>query len=146
MTSKAAQIAAALAARLAQVTTTGGYETDVGLTVYRGRRNTEPGPHITLYEGEDTAKEQSLKAVVHLTQVYVAEAVDTCDPDNPNDRAHQILSDLKRAVFGSDQTLGGLVKTIEYRGRLIGTREEGQDYCFASIRFAVEYVEDLKAP
>lgn len=146
MTSKAAQIATALAARLTQVRTTNGYETNVGQTVYRGRRNVEPSTHTTLYEGEDTAKEQSLKAVVHLTQVYVAEAVDTCDPNNPNDRAHQILSDLKRAVFGSDQTLGGLVKTIEYRGRLIGTREEGQDYCFASIRIAVEYVEDLKAP
>ena len=146
MTSKAAYIATALAARLAQVRTTNGYETNVGQVVFRGRRNTEPGPHITLYEGEDTVKEQTLKAMVHLTQVYVAEAVDACDPDNPNDRAHQMLSDLKRAVFGSDQTLGGLVKMVEYRGRLIGTREEGQDYCFASIRFAVEYVEDLKAP
>lgn len=146
MTSKAAQIATALAARLSQIRTTGGYETDVGQTVYRGRRNVEPGTHTTLYEGEDTVKEQSLKAMAHLTQVYVAEAVDACDPNNPNDRAHRILSDLKRAVFGSDQALGGLVKTIEYRGRLIGTREEGQDYCFASIRFAVEYVEDLKAP
>lgn len=146
MTSKAAQIATALAARLTQVRTTNGYETNVGQVVFRGRRNTEPGPHITLYEGEDTVKEQTLKAMTHLTQVYVAEAVDTCDPDNPNDRAHQMLSDLKRAVFGSDQTLGGLVKMVEYRGRLIGTREEGQGYCFASIRFAVEYVEDLKAP
>ena len=79
-----------------------------------------------------------------------------CDPDNPNDMAHQIISDIKKAVFSNtdatrvDTTMGtvsfgGRVKSVHYRGRDIGPRTDGVPIVFAVVHIDVVYVEQLSA-
>ena len=142
----AAEIAQAVSARLAVITKANGYATDCGVRVYRGRRrlDAEAPPCVVVAELEDTVLEQTMKGSLHLSQVYAIEAhAETTDPDNPNDLCHQMLFDLKRAVFGPKESLHTNVRKIEYRGRTIGPRDEGTALVFASIRIAVEYAEKL---
>lgn len=142
----AAEIAQALSTRLSAITKVNGYHTDCGSTVYRGRRrlDAESPPCIVIAELEDTVMEQTQKGSVHLSQVYAIEAhAETTDPDHPNDLCHQMLFDLKRAVFRPTATLHTNVRKIEYRGRTIGPRDEGTTLVYASIRIAVEYAEKL---
>lgn len=141
----AAEIAQALSTRLSVITKANGYATDCGVTVYRGRRrlDAEAPPCIVIAELEDTVLEQTMRGSLHLSQVYAIEAhAETDDPDNPNDICHQMLFDLKRAVF-QPTSLHTNVRKIEYRGRTIGPRDEGTALVFASIRIAVDYTERL---
>ncbi len=144
------QVAAALAARLATITTANGFITDIGTKVFRGKKALEESdaPCVVLVEGNDHPKEQTRKGL-HLTQTYFFEAHDVCDPDHPNDKAHDMLEDLMRVVFSDDATafsaLGGLVKSMQYKGRTIGTREDGAAVVFAGIQIDVEYAQALGA-
>lgn len=73
-------------------------------------------------------------------------AYDACHPDHPNDKAHLLIKDLKRAIFADGVTLGGNVLRVEYRGRDIGPRGDGVEIVCASVEIAVKFVEDLANP
>lgn len=146
--SKAKDIGTALSARVAEISVANGYLTDSGARVFRGKRRLAETdvPCTTLVEGSDAVVDQTLK-LVKLNQRYIFEGHGPCDADNPNDMAHDILADLKRAIFaGADRTLGGLVLKIEYVGRTIGAREDGVDLVFASVEVDVVYTESLQEP
>lgn len=145
--SKASTIAAAISARLATITVANGYSTDIGLTVFRGRRKLDEShiPCAVLVEGDDridAAKRDEVKTV----QQYFIEGHAECDPDNPNDTAHLILADIKRAVFGGDTTFGNTVRNLNYAGRSIQPREDGLAIVSASIEIGAEFVEQLSNP
>lgn len=144
--SKAKDLAAAIAAVLATVTTANGYATDIGTKVYRGKRriDVDDVPCCVLVEGNDTVNDER-KQEVKLLQRYIVEAQVQCDPDNPNDAAHDVIADLKRALW-KDPTLGGLVKQVHYKGRAMGPREDGENVVFAGIHFDCEWVENLSQP
>jgi hypothetical protein len=145
------QVAAAWADRLATITTANGFLTNIGNTVFRGKRAIDESevPCITLVEGNDHPKSQTRKSL-QLTQTYFFEAHDVCDADHPNDKAHDMLEDLMAVVFsGGDSAftvLNGLVKSIEYKGRTIGAREDGGTTVFAAIQIDVEYAQTLGRP
>lgn len=143
----ARDVAAALAARLGQITKANGYHTDIGLRVYRGRRKLDMAkiPCVVLGEGDDEVQANSLRNA-NIKQTYVFEALHACDPDNPNDTAHDLIEDLKRAIFSGDTTFGRTVRSLEYRGRLISPREDGAALVAASIEITAGFVEDLTAP
>lgn len=145
--SYAKDLAAAIAERLAEITTTNGFLTNIGATVYRGRRALakDAPPCVVLVEGDDLVREQS-GLHVKLDQVYVLEGFTACDPDNPNDAAHDIIADLKRAIFAGDRTFNRLVRGLHYRGRTIGVRADGQAVVSANIEIAVEFAENLATP
>lgn len=150
--SKAHEIALALQALLERVRPENGYETNVGRLVFRGRKALDEEEHLpctVLAEGNDSVQGDTITKA-KIEQRYFLEAHDVCDPDNPNDKAHQIIADLKRAVFTSARDrstpLGGVALAVRYRGRTIGAREDGGNTVFAGIEIAVEYVEDLTNP
>lgn len=145
--SKAADIASALADRLAGISIENGYLTDMGLRVYRGKQRLDESniPCSVLVEGDDETQEQD-DADVRLYQGYLIEGHAECDPDNPNDTAHLIISDLKRAIFSGDLRIGGLVSGIRYKGRVIDPREDGLKLVSAAIEIDVNYSEDLANP
>lgn len=140
----AQDIANWLTEKVGAISTANGYHTNVGARVFRGRRRLDDDtpPCTVIAELEDTVIEQTQRGLVHLQQVYAIEAHDVCDPDHPNDKCLLIIQDLKKAVF-QDPTMGRLVKKIAYRGRTIGPRDEGNSLCFAAIRIAVDYAENL---
>lgn len=147
--SSAPAIASELASRLAQITVANGYVTNIGSKVFRGKRKIEDSavPCAVLIEAEDMVEDRPGRLpAAQITQRYVLGGYEQCDPDNPNDMAHSIIRDIKRAVFPGDGNLGGKVRAVKYRGRDIGPRTDGQPIVFAVVEIDIEYVEDLTNP
>jgi hypothetical protein len=155
--SKASEVALAIDAILKTITVANGYQTDIGNTVFRGKLKIaeDDVPCVVLDEGGDKIKADASNAnmpgniklkPVLLLQRYHVSGHTTCDTDNPNDAAHLMLEDIKRAIFGGDRTLGGAVRNIYYVGRDIGRREDGLALVAAVVAFDCEFAEDLTSP
>ncbi len=151
--SKASELAAAVFARVSSITIANGYSTDIGLKVYRGKKTADAveAPLAFIVEGDDDALDQKgIEARVKIQ--YAIEGHTACDPENPNDAVHAIVADLKRAIFGGDRTYGGIVRgnnggnSIEYKGRVVGEREEGASIVGAAILVSFEIMENLANP
>ncbi len=149
--SLASELSAAIKTRLQGITIANGYNTDIGLRVFAGRGsiNIEEVPCIVLVEEDESVEEQS-GTQARVVLPYTIEAHDACDPLNPNDKAHLMLADLKRAIFAGDRTFGGkLIKPkdgLQYTGRSIEVRPDGVKLVAASITIEVRYVENLSEP
>lgn len=147
---RAGDIATELAARLSRIRLADGFETDIGRDVKRGRRKLpadDAPPCVVMFEGDDTPTDRPGRIpLVLVQQAYVFDAFDKCDPDNPNDQAHKMIRDLKRAIFAGDATLGGKVSKVMYIGRDIGPRPDGAALVQARVMIVIEYVEDLTNP
>ena len=59
------------------------------------------------------------------------------------DKAHDIIADLKRAIFSGDMTFGGPVRKVEYKGRAIVTREDGFNAVAAAVSIDLTFSENL---
>lgn len=153
---KASAIAEHLAGILGTIRTANGYRTNIGATVFRGRlkHDEDRVPYAVLIEGEDRASDHRDVKDVKVAQDYVLGGYVMCDPDNPNDAAHDVIKDIKKAVFTSDlawqapapgaRGIGqGRVKALQYRGRDIGPRADGKNIVFAVVHITVEFAEDL---
>ena len=134
---------------LKTITVSNGYETDIGLRVFRGKLKHDEDlvPYSTLIEGEDRPTEQGLNEVVNQQQ-YAVGAYVACDPDNPNDAAHAAIRDIRRAIFKRGDgparaRLGNRVKEVRYLGKDIGPRADGRAIVFAVVHFEVTFVESL---
>lgn len=149
MSSKASDIALVIAGRIADITVANGYNTDIGLRVYRGRMslNTKDLPCAVMVEDADSVLETK-GTKVRVKQRYIIEGHDNCDPEQPNDKAHEILQDIKKAIFGGDLSFEGALRPndIEYAGRSISAREDGTSICAASVDIDVTFVEELTDP
>lgn len=149
--SKASDIAAAITARLAQISIANGYHTDIGLRVFRGKRDLdEPdAPCCVLVESDDSVAPASASrnTKVIITADYAIEALLACDPDHPNDAAHLAITDLKRALFNGDPSYGKLInKGLAYTGRVIEPRESGSGLVGVQVKVQAEFVEELMNP
>lgn len=148
----AEQIAAEVSRRVATCTKAQGAETDLAAQVYLGRIKITDDeiPCVTIIEGPDDVARTRTRTEYELAQVYTLYAYVPCDPSHPNTAAHAAIRDLKRAIFRTDgkpdQRLGGNVLSVEYQGREIGPRADGQAYVVGAIRFAAQYVEDVANP
>ena len=153
---RARDIALYLDGLLAGISKANGFETDIGLQVFRGKRRIDDTavPCAVLLEGEDNPESAQGDASQVVVQSYVLGGYAECDPDNPNDRAHEIISDIKRALFQitdptreeqirGTTTFGGRVKSVSYRGRDIGPRADGVPIVFAVVHIDVKFVERL---
>jgi hypothetical protein len=146
----AGEVSAEIKTRLLFIRTANGFETEIGRDVMMGRRKI-PGddkpPCTMVLEGQDDVQDQpSRMPTVLVQQQYVIDGFDTCDPDNPNDKANAMIRDIKRAIFKDGATFGGKVKKVSYLGRDIGPREDGVALVQARVLVGVEFVEDLANP
>lgn len=149
MLQSAELIALEISSRLAAIRVANGCETDIGATVYRGKRKVEDdaAPCAVLVEGADTVTDRPGKLpAAKIEQGYVLGGYVPCDADNPNDAAHALIRDLKRAIFKDGGTFGGKVVSVNYKGRDIGPRTDGVAIVFALIEISVTYVESLVNP
>lgn len=146
---QASVLAIEIAARVATITIANGFHTDIGLNVLRGRRRIDDHqvPCVVVVEGLDTPTAgPGRMATAEINQSYMLIAYHACNPDHPNDKAHDLIKDLKRAIFKDGVTLGGAVPRVEYKGRDIGPRGDGVGIVCASIEIAVKFVEELTNP
>lgn len=146
--STADKIAAELAARLAQITIANGYQTDIGLRVYDGRRNLDEThmPCVVMVEDDDDPA--GMQAPNGKTSMpWLLEGHTACDPDHPNAAGRKIVADLKKAVFSGDLTFGDKrAVACRYGGRAIAPRADGLALVSASVTIVVDVVENLAAP
>lgn len=145
--SKADDIAKAITARVQTIRVEAGFHTDIGVRVYRGKTNVaeQDLPCAVLVEADDRVRDYKRREV-KLLQRYIIEAGAPCDVDNPNDTAHKMIADVKRALFGGDVTFGGLVRELIYEGRAILPRERGSAFVGAVVEIDCEIHEDLANP
>lgn len=143
-----------LAARVATISEANGFETDIGLLTMRGRRRIDQQqlPCAVIIERPDEPGDQK-QGKVKIVQKYIVEGHAACDAANPNDMAHRIISDIKRAVFKGQLTIDGRLaanghKAFEllYVGRNIAPREDGQAVVSAAVELSITYVEELSNP
>lgn len=140
-------VALALEARLAGITRAAGAETDIGKSRFRGRVDVADSdvPCLVVIEGEDKV-DSSRGSEVKLVQRYALVGYDKCDPAHPNDAAHRMLRDIKKAVFDLRADWGKQVKTVEYVGRAIGKRADSVPIVMAVVEIDITFVEDLASP
>ncbi len=150
--STANDIALAVSARLATISVANGYNTDIGLKSYRGRKRLDKThmPCTVLIERDDQPTGQSLQKLpqVKVKQKYVLEGHAFCNADNPNDMGHKIIADLKKAIWSNPFTYGADQRaiTLMYEGKSIAPREDGIDVVAAAVEISVEFVEYLSNP
>ena len=156
---RARDVALHINSLLANIRLVNGYETDIGLRVFRGKRKVadQEVPCAVLLEGEDKPLSTQGEASQNIVQSYVLGGYVECDPDHPNDAAHKIISDIKRALFTlpadatraeqitGTTTFGGKIKNVTYKGRDIGPRADGVPIVFAVVHIDVQFVEQLSA-
>lgn len=140
-------------ARLQGILATNGSETNIGTTVFMGRRKIladEEAPCIIVTESGDDLEDEAGRyrsALVKVSVEYQIDGYDACDPDNPNVKAHAMIRDIKRAIFkGGDRTMGGKTVSVSYRGRDIGPRPDGAAFVMVRVTIRVSYAEDLANP
>jgi hypothetical protein len=147
--SVANDIAMSVADRIGGITKANGFATDIGLKVMRGRRRLDEKslPCSVIVEREDKVLDNR-PGQVKLAQPIIIEGHAACDADNPNDVGHQIIADIKKAVFASKLTYGTdqRVIIVNYVGRSIAPREDGVAVVSAAVEVSVEFVENLAAP
>ena len=149
---KPKDIAIVLTNILKQITTANGYNTDIGHRVFRGRLKLDDDkiPCVVIGEEDDQVTDRvNYGKNVSITQGFVIDAYVRCDPDNPNDAAHDVIEDLKKALFTGQSNanpagaLAPHVRTLKYIRRHIGPRPEGADFVLGSITIETAYVETL---
>lgn len=144
---RASDIEEHLTSRLALITVENGYNTDIGLArVYRGKRKIDDAqvPCAVLLTGEDTVSDTAADGRdVKVQQDFVLGGYSECDPDNPNDMAHKIVKDIKKAIWSEGQRLGFKVQKLEYLGKDIGPRADGVPIVFAVVHIRVSFAENL---
>lgn len=139
-------------ARVTAIRTANGAETDIGASVFRGRRKVDESmmPCVSVIESTDDVLDEAGTTEYAIGNRYLLFAYLTCDPNNPNVAAHAAIRDLKRAIFRTagrpDATWGRLVKNVKYRGKDIGPRADGAAFVLAAIEFEVFTVEDVADP
>ena len=146
-------VASEILSRLAGVTVALGYETDVGASVFAGRKRIDDDqiPCVVLIEGGDVPSRSGPSRTSHkVVQHYVLQAYLACDPNAPNTAAHKAIRDLKRAIFRTagkpDPTWNGKVSEVRYLGRDIGPRSDGSAFVVAVIEIEIDFVEDVANP
>lgn len=145
-------VAEEVASRLAAVTVAQGGETDLGLSVLRGRIHVDDTmlPCVSVIETGDSPEHRGNAARVVTTADFVIFAYLACDPMHPNLAAHKALRDLKRAIFRTggqpSRDWGRKVQDVKYRGYEIGARSDGAAFVAVGLKVAVDFVEDLANP
>lgn len=146
---QASALAAEIEARIERISIANGFNTDIGVRILRGRRRIDDDqvPSVVIAEGLDSPTPGPGRLpTAEVSQTYMLISYHECDPDHPNDQAHLMIKDLKRAIFHDGVTLGGKVPRVKYAGRDIGPRADGVGIVCASIEIAVSFVEDLSNP
>lgn len=152
---QALQILDAVVSRVKLITKANGYCTDAGKEIFKGRVQLfeqDELPAITILEGDEQVLDRSYEKTKLRYELSITGAA-KATPKNPLDSAHELLGDLKKALFPTDalkdtgfDRLNGLVTKFEYNGRSMAAREDGSKTSYCTVFIAVEYVETPGTP
>lgn len=149
-----ARIRAALATRLQTIRQSAGFNTDMGLAVYRGRgaytlQDLETGPALNLYSaGEEFVDRSANQQRLALTVTIEAFSAYTDDADGVADL---LLADIKAAVLSADQptltdATGPLGQRLEYVSAAVDLPDPGQQMVMVTVTLRIPYFELYGSP
>lgn len=152
MTTRRQQIIAALEARLAQITTANGFQTNAGQHVFLGKDPEDLfGDELTrvpccaLNEGEAVV-EQKIGTHYRVSLPIVVCGITNAQPDAPSTAGNALLADLTTALWpeaaerGVDNDdIGGLAISWQYTGDEIFPRGPGRTFTVAMVTGILEF-------
>lgn len=149
-----ARIRDVLVARLQTIRQIAGFNTDLGLAVYRGRgayalQDLATGPAVNLYAtGEEfhAAMGNQQRLALNIT----VEAFSAFDPD-ADAVADELLADIKAAVLSAAQptltdATGPLGQRLEYVSSAVDLPNPGEQMVSVAVTLRVPYFERYGAP
>jgi hypothetical protein len=143
----AKDISIAVSERLLNIRLANGYNTECGTRVFRGRRRLDESVVPCIIIAEINSKfVDGTRTNVRVTTRYVIEGHSICDPNDPNDVGHDIVGDIKKAIFNGDLRFGGDVRSISFVSQNIAPREDGVSIVSASVEVDLVFSEDLSSP
>lgn len=154
--SRRLQIIEALKARVEQITTANGFNTDAGEHVFVNELPTfgkdDPPVAIVMLVREDHIGDLQLGNIPLILPIdFVALAAPTLD--EPWKAVEQVLADIKTAIELEDRSLGGLLTggRNNPEGLMRGTtepfyRQNGSEVAGTLITYAATYAEAWSAP
>ncbi|MDT0635099.1 hypothetical protein [Spectribacter hydrogenoxidans] len=149
----ALQVLEAIRDRLKAIDGSGDFTFNVGERVYLGRLFLNPNdiPGISVLEDDDPFEVEDNGTRYKETGTYRVQGVVAADDDNPLKAGHQLLADMKRALFlapnGPEfEKLGDVPTSMTYTGRQVFQREDGQRHCEAHLFLTVAHFETWGDP
>ena len=118
MSSAPEQSLSAIETRLKAIKRADGYNTDAGYNVKQGELTIDPVsddfPVITILSGDEDTEHLTGRSYRNEREFNIEGY--TNDPDAPTAAILQLEADIKQAIEQADETLGGIVHYIDYRG------------------------------
>ena len=134
---------------LQQILIANGYVTDAGLNVYLDMSQldeTGEYPAININEALD-----SNQSGLHLDRAKInlpisVEAFNKCTPANANDLGHDLIGDIKQALFSHVKAEPANYEKMTYVSANIAQRENGTGLVSVNVLVDVIYQEYLPQP
>lgn len=150
----ARQVLAAMAERLSVIRRADDYNTDAGYHVFEGRLYLDEDddlPALSIIENLQAATTAQVDGTqVRETTAYEIQGLIACEPNRPLIEGHQLLADIKRALFRhpSGPAFETLIDgaTINYVGRQVFQRMESARYCEVHVLLEVTHIERYGDP
>lgn len=149
--SMGARVATVLLERLGTITQKNGFTTNMGENVFWGR--VSPPRHAQFvglfeFEEDEVLTPPKLDSTVQLRVPYIIEAQAECDPEAPNAMGHDLVADIKRAVWGLDPVhlFPDGVNAVEYKGKKILPIDVGTKRVVVEVRLQITMMECLASP
>lgn len=142
MSAVARQAIAAIITRLQAIQIAAGYNTNAGSRVYLGVRgfdaNSNTFPLLSVFSGTERAERLTAGRYRCRREMMITGYVD--DVTAPTNALEYLIEDVQRALELADETLGGLVHSLEYDGiDLHAPREDGGEISALALRYIIEY-------
>lgn len=148
------RIVLALQARCEAITKAGGYATDAGLRVYRGRdvvTRSDSFPLLVIHrDPEEVVGAQGGRQFpgvsLRLRMAFGIEGHIEADPDNPLDAAHAVIADIKQAIFLPTDRLVPETTELAYTDSFVERRGDGASIASVAVNGHVEFTEEVGQP
>ncbi len=151
--SAALDIVTVALSRVADISITNGYETDIGLVSSIAEQQYNPdeitsGGAVNVFDSEDTNEDdETIGTEYEIRMPLSVEGHIRVGAGNAVTIAHSVLSDIKKAVLLVDnRTMSGLVLDVRYTDRSIEYPKAAGDVVSVKVNFYVIYIETYGSP
>lgn len=149
MTSRRKNIITEIQTALSEITTTNGYYTDAGNYVYLDISEIDENstfPAININESMDTNSANFHSTWLSLALPVSIEGYNTCLPSTANEKGHELIADIKKAIFSHTKDDPANFEKITYQGADIAQRENGTGLVAVNVNITIHYKENLNDP
>jgi|GEM_PF-6312965 len=139
----------AIETRLLAIDASGLFNTDIGSTVVRGKRNFQSDelPACCCYLLPRTFEDAPAHGDRLKMDATVVVESHGATGDHPEDTAILMMADIQRAIELEDETLGGLViGKLQYQGDAISYPDDGGKHVSVQVQYAIPHMRHYGDP